>query len=297
MADPRSELRSWLVDVLKRHGGLHPCTFRLRHLLGGEGFNAVDEITVEKTDGATVEEVHSFLGTRSAQDALVLRGTQRYGVFLYVGDDARSKARFTWFVQAEDVDAGDEKDLGVTEKPDAKGVLAQQMRLNEVFARLLVTSNQATMQSLRDENRRLTDQNRWYAERDAARQIEHEEVLGKRQERELALEAHKATQGHIQDLVFTVRGLLPVCVNYLAGKSVLPVGTTADREALRVFMESLTPDQFMQLNGVLTPGQMMAVGTVWQSFAEEEKRRRAAQPTTPAGSPPAQQPPTTNGAH
>lgn len=297
MSDPRSELRSWIAEVLKRHGGLHPVTFRLRHIRGDQSVQPVDELTVSKEEPKTPEEIEAFLGQTSARDATVLRGTQRYGVFLYVGDQQAHKARFTWLVAAEDVDIGDDKDMGVTETADAKGVLAQQMRQNEVFARLLVTAQTSTLVALQGENKRLTEQNRWLQERDAARQIEHENVLTARQTRELQLEAHKTKQQNIQDLFFTVRGLIPVCVNHLAGKTVIPAGTTPDREMMRVFMESLTQDQFMQLNSVLNAGQMVAVATVWKQFADEEARRKQQQ-SMPPGSPPGQNPnPTPNGAH
>ncbi len=292
MSDPRSELRAWIADVLKRHGGVQAVTFRLRHIRSDQSIQPVDELTVGKDEPHTPEEIEAFLGQTSARDATVLRGTQRYGVFVYVGDAQAHKARFTWLVAAEDVDIGDNKEMGVTETADAKGVLAQQMRLNEVFARLLVSSQTSGMQSLQAENKRLTESNRWLQERDAARQTEHESVLGQRQERELALQKHVAQQQNMQDLFYTVRGMIPVCVNYLAGKEVVPAGTTPDREMMRVFMESLTMDQFMALNGVLNAGQMVAVGTVWKQFAEEEKRRRA---QTPGGAAPTN--PSTNGTH
>jgi hypothetical protein len=304
MSDPRSEMRKWIADVRKRHGGLGSITFRLRHCRGEESSSAVDQLTVDPKEETSDEDIERWAGEKSAQDATVLRGTQRYGLFLYIGEqfsDPRvsgpSVGRFTWLVQSGDVDVGDHVDLGSTEKADAKGQLAQQMRLTETFARLLVQSTTSTNVSQEKELRRLTEQVRWYAERDAKRQIEHEEVLNHQQARQLALEKHRTNQQHLQDLMFTVRGLLPICVNFMAGRSMIPVGTTPERETLRVFMESLTMEQFMGLQAILNPNQMMAVGQVWQHFAEEEKRRKAVQPPAPPPDPSGSNPTPTNGAN
>lgn len=240
-------------------------TFRLAHSTGRRGGVPVAEHPLEPGEGVELAELAKTLHDAAKHDAEAHGGPQTYRLTVHRQGDEDSPAPFALTLR---VDGGEGGELGGDmDGSRAAALLARQL---DATQRLLVTVWQSSLSSLEKENARLAAQNEKLQDRHI-QFIELFEVLMSAQ-KERELEAMKATKAEERKdaALSKLAPLLPVLVNRLAGRTVLPDNSAA--AALKTFAESLKPAQLDALLGTLTPEQFALFESVWKRTEEEDKK-------------------------
>lgn len=210
----------------------------------------------------------------AAADAGGIGGTQSYIVQAFFENDAdKALARFTFRVAGDDEE--DENDGLNSEPPNRIGLTSQLMRHTEAIMRTgtmatgqVVAVMQRTIANLTESNERLM------AQRMESYQL-IEELQSQKHERDLLTSREAMKQQMIRETFEKATLLLPVVINKLTGKNVLPEKKTGGEIMIKEFMNSLTPEQGEKLQTILNPAQLTVVLSMMEGFAKEDMADQA----------------------
>lgn len=262
-------------QFLQRHEGGRCVRIQLFHA-GGKymGVRTWEFGSDSKFDDASVDMIGGEIVETAQEDAANRFGRQRYVLCSYYAGSPQTVAESKPFMRYGGGDDDDEGDVD-SEGPTARGLQTQLMRHLEAVHR---TSTQGAQQMVAAQSRMLeiAVAKATALEEKHAQTIQvYEALLSERHVRELASKEHELKVRAWGELADKANLLLPVVVNKLAGVRILPEPATAMTEMLGSFMESITPEQFQKLQGVLSPDQFIVVCNLIEERRRQEQERQA----------------------
>lgn len=269
-ADKR-KLEQWARRQIYGRRGEGVCDrMVLKHLSLGKSTG--QEVQTFYLEARLVEKAFSDLIDQimasAHEDASGIGGTQRYVLTAYFKDDDDAKSRLVFRAKG---DEGDEDDDPIdSEPPTRSGLVAQQMRHNEVILRSshfmmgqTLTALQRDNEALREENHKLREERREY--------IEHyEELLSQRHERDLKTKEHEFMLQAKGDAWNKITLIAPALVNKMLGKKLLPEKTTPEAMAFKSLVDSITPEQMQSLQSVFTPDQVISFLQLYEANRDKD---------------------------
>lgn len=257
MARPK-KFEAWLRRHLYNERDEKRCSrFVLHHMgatgkLGSEVFTIPADIPEERIE-ATAEEVFEA-GEGDASG--IGGGLQTYVVLAFYGDNKKHNGRFTFRARGDEDDWDDGGET--TEPPTTQGAMAQSMRHTESIMR---TSTAAMGSSFQGLQHMVTQQSQIIADfmDDRFKTAELiESLTTAKHERELELLREARKDETQKQLLENFKPMIPVVMNKLAGKKMLP---EADPQSmmLKELFKTMKPEQLATIQGALTPQQAMIV--------------------------------------
>lgn len=272
MIDKRTDFISWvrraLITVPHQDASPGRCTrLEIKHLSAGNRMgNLVANVECPATsdlDDVAIDAIVNDVENLVHVDAGTLGGMQKY-VVVPRYKDGTSVGRFAIRVQMDDPDA-DEEGLD-SEPPTKTGIVTQFMRHNEAMMRTTIMGvNQIIAMQQRTIARQAEQLEK---HQDSQFQLVEliETLHSQKHERELATKQAEFKHDTIRDISEKVNILLPVVVNKMAGRKVLPEKVTPSEALLNSVLESLTPAQFAELQGILKPEQLIALADMFDVY-------------------------------
>lgn len=284
MSDELGPVEAQISEWVREHvvGYKFTCTHLiLRHTnLDKVPDGDVTRVAVPNDHGliGEVEMIVGKVATAAQQDADGIGGTiQQYCLYAYYKEEPTFVPRKYFRVSP---DASYSQDDGRTEPPTERGLAAQAMRHLEAMTKINV-GTQASMYGML--NRTITDQR---AQLDAFMRQQTDlfllvqETLNDGHARRLAERKEEANLAARESMFDYAKIALPVLINRLAGKAVLP---ERERSFMLIasLLESLTPEQQDFFKTSLTPQQLTIFAEVLGEYekqkAEHGEKAMAAQ--------------------
>jgi hypothetical protein len=264
-----AKVAEWIESQKGKHVD---ASLRLRHIAAKPA--TVDEWRLDKF--AVLELAHS-VWEQAVKDAALYKGVQRYELNIVATVDGRpeDKARY-----------GFRMDTGEAEEPPETplvndvfvGFMKQTFSHNEVLMRMLVQLVTAGEGARLRELERLTQRTDSLERQLREQHQEMELSRDKNHERALAKAKFENDEKRMNELMTTSRVMIPYVVNGLAKKNLLPtVGSSPVVEAIKVVFESLSPEQYEKIQGVLTPAQLIGLAEAIKLAKREENENDAEQ--------------------
>lgn len=251
------------------------CTsFILSHVGSGSKSNIVTTMPIiEKIGPDDIDETVGQINETATIDAEGLGGLQKYMLQATFENLDKPINRFIFRINA--TDGEDNVDVMDSEPATQKGLMSQMMRHTEATFRISMasTGNIVGMQ-----NRIISRQ----AEQIETLTQKHidlvqvlEELQTEKHTRELDAAVAMRKQEAYKDITQKVLLLLPTVANKLAGKTLLPEKTTSGEQMIKSLMDSLTPDQMNNMQGMLSPEQKMVMFQIYENMRkfDEEKEK------------------------
>ena len=203
-------------------------------------------------------------------------GVQRYAVqALFEGDD-KPHGRTIITAAGKDVDDG----ALDTEGPDGEGLVTQSMAQTRFFASAVIRTSSQQLLSLERQVDKLTKENEQLrTERLKSIRI-FEELQTARHERELEVMRETSKARAIDQTVEKLGLLLPVAINKIAGRNILPENAP-ERMMVQAFAQRLTPEKLQRLatSGAFDDAELVAFLSIIRSLAGAEYKPEAPPPT------------------
>lgn len=189
------------------------------------------------------------------------QGVQVYHAQTFHGDSEKQSARFTFRVESDS--EGDEENEGSSEPANKQGLIAQQMRHNEVLMKTTMGSITQVINTMQRALARQTDRlesmerERW----ENMRAIE--QIMGQNHERQLEIKKAESRERMMGELMGKLNVLLPV----VAQKLLAPKNTRGDAapsvvaddviaDSVKSLLESLDERQRGTIFGCLSEAQL-----------------------------------------
>lgn len=244
----------------------------VRHVVSNKMGSELITVPVPKKeiDQAWFDETIATVENGISDDAEGLGGVQTYVILPYHANTAtKPSSRFTIREATASVDDPEEMD---SEPPTAKGMLAQSMRHTEAAIRMSMMSMGQIVTTLRHTNAKQAELiEKLVAEKMANLEM-MEDLKSQKLEREILTRREESKEKMKVEIMDKVSTLVPVLVNRIAGKSLLPGKTTPMEGMIKGLVESIEPGQLESLQSVLKPTQLVALMEIFQSLQPEEKK-------------------------
>lgn len=201
-------------------------------------------------------------------EASTLGGMQNYACYAIFSEYDGTVSRCIISVDGGGLDA-DEDDL-LSEGPNSKGQVAQAMRHSEAFARILTGSILQVTETQRRQIDKLMATNESLAVQNFSLMKDLNEFWDQR--RAMMLEEHKVVTKTkaMEEGMQMARQLLPLVINKMAGKNMLPVDKSIGLSSIaKSLYGSLSEEQIAGLNQILRTDQFMQFMTLGESLVEE----------------------------
>lgn len=248
------KLADWIDEQGKRNDVGPLVKLVCCHVVKGNKIG--DEIRVvtapaEIDEDWSAETAEKIIEQGATEAVTLATGIQRYAVQAFFKDDPKPHARHV-FTCAGGNDMGG---LATTEAPDGEGLVAQAMRHTEFFAQLSAQGHLSQVQSMQKELDALRRENaELRSDRLKSFKI-MEEVYGAHAEREAAARTSAVKNRIFEETADKVGVLLPIAINHLAGKQILPE-KSSQLLLVKSFVDSISRDQLTELERVLKPEQL-----------------------------------------
>lgn len=273
MIDNRQRIVRWLRNVwLEAAADGAPDKIVLRHL--GVGDRQADVTTFAlpaKPDERALAEVAERIDATIDTELGALDGVQRY--VLQAMRETRPIARLPLRAQAST-----DRDLdGIeSEPPNARGLVAQLMRHNELQSRMFAMSMGTVVQTMERTIDRLHAAVAEGDERRLAAMEISETLLTQDHERKALtqmVEDNRVVKGAVIDSI-------KAAVKHFVGNGSNDKASSPLAELLNKFASSLRPDQFEQFANLFTPEQMQMIGDLIQRSQAYAKAPSAQAPSS-----------------
>ena len=252
-------LKTWFGQCLYVADTESLTKFVLYHL----GSKTKDEIWEEEyeQDAIGADDYARIILLEAEADAESVSGLQSYALGAFYGRRKSPSRKHRFRIQGtDDLDVSHEH----SETGDSTGLVKQAHRHLEATMKIALGSVEGAM---RRQDRQLALQE-MRLERAENRHIEviklQEELLSQRQERELETLRAMNREKHIDDIVGTVKMGMPILINRVGGKKLLPETTTPKEMALNAFFDTIDPEQLTKLvsSDILSKSQLMVIMTL-----------------------------------
>jgi len=269
----RRDCETWIRKQVMIQRVEGRCTrLMLRHVVQGNKVgNEVASFNVPiEWDDQWIQDCLNEIETSAHTDAGGLGGPQKYMVFAFFErSEAKPLARFPFLEHASDEGSGDEGSDLDTESPNAKGLTAQLMRHNEALMRTTMMGITQIIGTLQRQVSKQSDTIEKLVQEKFDNLDTMESMLSKKQERDIELREAETKQKLLSDAAEKAMVLMPVVINKLMGKEVMPAPSMND-ELLKSFLSTITPEQLDGLTKILKPEQAMVVLELYQKLMNVE---------------------------
>jgi len=259
----RKDIERWMRQQLfrQRDGALE--RFALRSAAPGSKGAEVDTIDVPADFSAdNLPMLVDDVLTRAQADADSLGNKLQRYTLIALESGSKNGPRFAFRMRGEGDEDGDEGD----EPPTEKGLTSQLMRHNEALMRMLVMTTGTQVNAM---SRRLEAQEKTMGQLFEERIKDKEAVEASKSlqhERDMQMLLTSGQEDRKNELIKKVESLLPLVVNKIAGRNVLPEGEGGD--IFKALSDSLTPEQLQKLAQHLTGEQQMMLLTLIKASRE-----------------------------
>lgn len=195
------------------------------------------------------------------------QGVQTYAIYAYFPQDLGYVPRKVFRVSASEVEM--ERDLLPSEPATEKGLVAQTMRHLESVMKTNTVSLGYLVQSQQREMQRLSEQNEKFAQQQIDFMVLLQDTMDNAHKRRLAEKSTEVDIAIKESAVAKLEALVPVIINRIAGKEVLP---TEDSSFMLMssLLEGLSEKQQLAFYNGLTEAQRITFAEV---LAEYEKKK------------------------
>lgn len=278
------KLLEWLTDILKSADTKEALDFKLcRNTKGGQ-------IKVEGYDwdlgGETPEQMCELILDDADEETREYSGKVHFRVETVVNHVTKRCGFVLQVIKELDEDGDPSDDIG--EMPNARGLLAQQMRHHEVLTREVITIARGTREDDRRALREEREQNEVLRGRIADYERQFQEMKETKLKYDIMVDEYQRDQERKDDLVKGLKLVLPLAANKLLGGGAAGAdvaakiaGTTPADAQMDGFFESLTDEQKQAILATLNPVQQAALFEVILG-REAAKRNATAAATPPA---------------
>lgn len=168
-------------------------------------------------------------------------------------------------------------DVGDSETPDARGLMAQHMRFTEAMQKQNAFATGAALRTLVEQNQFLSKNLRELMEKNLQTYAMLEHTLSQQAERDLAAKKQAVVIRGVEDLADKLKILLPHMVNKAVGRKLLPTKSSPGEQELASLVETIRPDQIDALNKTLNPDQMMALLSIMERVLKQSREDEGTQ--------------------
>ena len=253
----------------------HCKKFILRHLnIEKKPRDDVTEVKIS-TDPALlglqgVDRIVMELAHAAQKDANDMRsGVQTYAIYAYYTNNPNFAPRKIFRVNAEEeID----RESGPSEPPNEKGLTQQLMRHLEVVSKNALVGMGYIMQTFQKEISQQREMNRQFMTQQIDLSILVQEILNDGHKRQIEAKQAELQVSVIEGVFEHLKVALPILVNKLANKEILPTKMDKELYLLSTLLENLTAEQQNQLQNMLDPKQLVLLSELLGGY-EERKRK------------------------
>lgn len=202
-------------------------------------------------------------------------GVQNYVLYAFFPQDLSYSPRKVFRVAGENEDF--ERELNPSEPPTEKGLVSQLMRHNESIVKTMTVGQGYITGTLQRENQRLAEMNEKFAQQQVDFMVLLQDTMNDSHSRRLAEKKEEVGIAMKQGAIEKLGSLVPVIINRIAGKQILPTGDPAFN-LMGTLLESLSPDQQLMFLNTLDDNQKPLFA---EMLSEYEKRKAAATGNAP----------------
>jgi hypothetical protein len=247
---------------------------------------------VQKGQGTTAEEVDEWQRPFPEIKDLAIKieeGVNRhsvgsedpitiYKVLPFFGDSVQPTGAYPIRIENVNLNDPDTSSFLPEEGVHAKGLLAQTRRHLEGMWKLTAGSINETMRALREQNLALQEDNRRLHEMQLENYRLQQELLDRKQERQIQAMKAAAAQRLKDKMVEGLMTIAPIIINKFQGQNVLP-STDPDVLQFKAFLANIKEEEFPQLMSMFGP-RLMPILDLLQKYKAEyegEEAKKAAQ--------------------
>lgn len=227
-----------------------------------------------KTSAEEIQGWISEIEQIAYDDCEDLGGVQRYALLPYFGKQQKNRLTFRMAGEEKDEDSFD------SEPPNKAGLVAQSQRHaeashrhTEVMMRLLISSTNNVVNQYARTVASLATQNEALQGKHVEGMTLLEDLLIQRHEREQENKQADFRMRIQEEAYNDIRPMVPLVVNRLVGKKLLPEQVDAKTQAMKGLMESLRPEQMQRIAGALTSPQQIALFEFYEMFRPEDTKK------------------------
>ena len=221
-----------------------------------------------QTSAEEIEGWISEIEQIAYDDCEDLGGVQRYALLPYYGKAQRNRLIFRMAGEEKDDDAFD------SEPANKIGLIAQLMRHNEAIMRSSLGATNNVINQYARTVATLASQNEALNAKHVESMVLMEDLTVQKHERQLQNRREDFQLGMKQEIFKDGKTLLPLVVNRLVGKKVLPENVDAKTMAMKGLMESLRPEQIGKVAQQLNPAQQVAFLEFYEMFRGEPEKSK-----------------------
>jgi hypothetical protein len=270
----RVTLESWIKDAVTdddKEG--HITMLACVHISHGAERDEIHAVRFSGKTWTAKELARLFRGKAEAY-AQNIPGMQGFALLAFYGgrDEAEAKHRFNVMGEGEYGDDG----VGITEGPDAKGLLGQGMRHLEIATQtmmrqtaIVLDASNRTIAALTDQNEKLMREN--HEALSVVKEIVMSQVQSQQEFKMKQMDHLRSTEERKKWLTFA-----PALINSLLGREVFPQ-STADTSLVETIAEALSEKDIQQLAGSLPPHLWGPLATRFTSVLQTKRESQETQ--------------------
>lgn len=257
------------ADITK---GTRPTALEVYHVNVNDKQAPVHTFSLEDMDEGGLADVVDAVDQALTTDAGGLSGLQRYMLVCVAGEGDEQRMLGRLPVRYRGQAADDDADDTVSSEPaNARGLLAQSQRHTEAFARMAI-SQTATIAGVQERMiARLAEMNERLTEKHVEVLQLVEELSSEKHTRAIETTREEGKQATRQIFAKQMMPMLATLVRKYTGGS--PAGALpAEVVQVKTLFESLTEEQQVQLQSILTPAQVIAVVDLMDKFEGQQQQ-------------------------
>lgn len=284
MVDESSELGiieqqivAWLKENvlypdLKLHGKCDRVT--LRHVsVDRKPQGDVKAFPIRLEEGAEDDGLfpllHAISQAAQADSDEMNQGVQSYALFAYYPSDKNYVPRRYFRVSPSDVEI--ERGLSPSEPPTEKGLVAQMQRHVEAIMRTSTVANGHIFQTMQGEMRRLAEMNEKFSSQQIDFLVMMQDLLDNSHGRRLKERSEEAHLAMKEGALSKLEALLPVIINRIAGKPVVPEENRS-LMLMASLLENMSEAQQMAFYQNLSDPQKIALAEVLSEYEQGKSK-------------------------
>ncbi len=272
-------LRRWIID-LPADEGEDPCKLIVLYRTGLERRLARIESWRVKP-GENIAQLAHAVYDRAADVANGARDTIRFEVSPLFGSSIIPTRMHNFTISGTREDDPELSSSAGLDEVSPRGLLAVAMRgmsdKDKIYTKAIMAAMDLLLRQNDSLSARITEQdstiNRMYKSQEDMR-IRHEKTLSEENDRILNRVQVQAVLEMKKEAMKTAMLVLPLILNKVMGKKILPEPKTAQQIGIQELVASLKGEQIEALQTILTPAQQMNFFQLIEQMAQEEEKER-----------------------
>ena len=196
-------------------------------------------------------------------------GVQLYALYAYFDKDRSYAPRKVFRVSS--IDQEIERDVNPSEPATEKGLVSQTMRHMEAIMRHATVAAGMQQQTMQRELQRLSDQNEKFSQQQVDFMLLLQDTMNDAHSRRLKEKESETSLAMKEAVLSKLEALVPVIINKIAGKSVLP---EEDQSFMLMssLLEGMSEEQQSSFYNSLTDAQRMTLSTILAAYEQKKSK-------------------------